>query len=230
MKIRIFLFVFVPFLISFTANKDDRVTKLLYQGHASFRIITKDEKVIYIDPYAGNGYDLPADIILVTHQHKDHNKVKLIRKKKDCVVITSKEALKGGKHNTFTIKGIGIEAVEASNRAHNPKKCAGYIITVDGIKLYHAGGTSETEQMKTFSSKKIDYALLPCDGTYNMNTKEASECAEIIGAKHNILMHTGPFKGIWPVTLFDREIAECFEGPNQLIIQLGEEITLMQPE
>ena len=36
---------------------------LLYQGHGSLRITTADNKVIYIDPYAGDGYDLPADLI-----------------------------------------------------------------------------------------------------------------------------------------------------------------------
>jgi len=42
---------------------------LLYQGHGSFRISTVDGKVIYIDPFAGEGYDLPADLIMVSHQH-----------------------------------------------------------------------------------------------------------------------------------------------------------------
>ena len=44
------------------------MAKLLYQGHGSLRIVTDEEIVIYIDPYAGEGYDLPADLILVTHQ------------------------------------------------------------------------------------------------------------------------------------------------------------------
>ena len=51
--------------------------KLLYQGHGSFRLTTDDNRFIYVDPYKGKGYDMPADIILVTHQHSDHNKIKL---------------------------------------------------------------------------------------------------------------------------------------------------------
>ena len=43
--------------------------KLFYQGHGSFRLTANDGRVIYVDPYAGEGYDLPADIILVSHQH-----------------------------------------------------------------------------------------------------------------------------------------------------------------
>ena len=37
--------------------------RLLYQGQGSIRIVTPEGKVIYIDPYAGTGYDLPADLI-----------------------------------------------------------------------------------------------------------------------------------------------------------------------
>ena len=46
---------------------------LLYQGHGSLRLTTDSGRVIYIDPFAGEGYDAPADLILVTHQHHDHN-------------------------------------------------------------------------------------------------------------------------------------------------------------
>ena len=49
------------------------VPTLLYMGQASIRITTEEGRVIYIDPYAGNGYDLAADLILVTREHFDHN-------------------------------------------------------------------------------------------------------------------------------------------------------------
>jgi len=195
-------------------------TKLLYQGHASFRLTSKDGTVIYIDPYAGEDYSLPADIILVTHQHGDHNKTEKITQKDGCVAITNKEALKDGQRNTFDVKGVKIEAVEASNANHNPKENTGYIITIDGISVYHAGDTSKTEQMNSFAARNLDYALLPCDGIYNMNAKTAAECASIIGAKHNIPMHTKPG------SLFDRKTAERVNAPNRLIIEAGDEIEL----
>ena len=61
------------------AAEDAPVHKLLYQGHGSLRVVTAEGKVIYIDPYAGEGYDLPADLILMTHGHQDHTAVKLIK-------------------------------------------------------------------------------------------------------------------------------------------------------
>ena len=67
--------------------------KLLFQGHGSLRLTADDERVVYIDPYKGKGYDLPADIILVTHNHTDHNRVKRCAQKPDCRIITNAEAL-----------------------------------------------------------------------------------------------------------------------------------------
>ena len=200
---------------------DDLMATLLFQGHGSFRITSKDGVVVYVDPYAGEGYDKPADIILVTHQHDDHNRIDLIgQKNPGCTLITNVEALEGGKHNSFSVKGIEIEAVEASNKNHDPKVCVGFIITVDGVKVYASGDTSKTGQMESFAGMGIDYALLPCDGIYNMDLKEAAECAEIIGAKHNIPVH------MKPGALFDRALAESFEGPDRLIVEAGEEIAL----
>ena len=194
--------------------------KLLYQGHGSFRLTTNDGVVVYIDPFAGAGYDVPADMILISHQHDDHTRSDLITQKPGCTVITNVEALAGGKHNTFSFNGIDIEAVEAQNKNHPPDQCVGYILTVDGLKLYFSADTSKTEQMESFASKNIDYSFLCCDGIYNMGLAEASECAKIIGAKHNVPVH------IKPGELFDRALAEQFTGPNRLIIESGEEVEL----
>ena len=203
-------------------------TKLLYQGHSSFRFTARNGTVIYLDPFVPNGYDLPADIILVTHQHGDHSQVQLVTQNPGCVVITQDEALAGGKHNTFTINGIVIEAVEAYNDWHQITEAVGYIITIDGIKVYAAGDTSTTGQMKTFAAEKLDYALIPCDGVFNMDGGEAGECAAVIGAKHNIPIHTGPFdENYSPLPgFFDRTIAEKFTAPNRMILEPGQEIVL----
>jgi L-ascorbate metabolism protein UlaG (beta-lactamase superfamily) len=194
--------------------------KLYYQGHGSYRITADDGRVFYVDPYAGNGYDLPADLILVTHGHHDHNKIDLVTQKPGCRVITYAEALAGSKHNSFDIDGIRIEAVEARNILHSPKRCVGYIITLDGVKIYCSGDTSRTKQMGTFAALKFNYVLLPCDGRANMGLREAAECARVIGAKHNIPIH------LKPGALFDRERAEKWGAPNKLIVEPGQEIIL----
>ena len=196
------------------------MAKLLFQGHGSFRITADDGRVIYVDPYVGEGYDLPADIILVSHQHHDHNVIDLCTQKPNCIIISNEESLAGGKLNSFNIDGIEIQAVEAYNKNHKPEECVGFIITVDGVKIYASGDTSKTKQMETFTELKLDYALFCGDGVYNMDPEEAAECAEIIGAKNNIIIH------LTAGQLFDRPKAEAWTAPNKLIIDDGEEIVL----
>jgi len=195
-------------------------TKLLYQGHGSYRITSADGKVIYIDPYAGEGYDKAADILLVSHQHGDHNQVEMVTQKAGCKVISNVEALMGGKHNSFNIGGIEIEAVEANNVNHSPTECVGFIITIDGVKVYIAADTSKTQSMESFAARKLDYAFLPIDGFYNMNAAEAAECAALIGAKVNVPVHMKPGE------LFDQAVAETFVVQGRKIVTPGEEIEL----
>jgi len=195
--------------------------KLLYQGHGSFRLTSDSGVVVFIDPFMGEGYDLPADIILVTHQHDDHNQLGLITQKPGCTLISNVEALAGGKHNVFSLNGLEIEAVEAGyNQNHAPDNSVGYIIVVDGLKLYFCGDTSTTPQMAEFAKRKLDYAFLCADGFYNMGLEEAAECAKIIGARFNVPVHLKPGE------LFDRELAEQFDAPNRLIIEAGQEVEL----
>ena len=195
--------------------------KLLFQGHASYRLTAEDGRVIYVDPCSGAGYDMPADMILVTHQHSDHNKIGICAKKERCSIITNCEALFGGKHNSFTVDGITVQAVEAKSILHSPRKCVGYLITLDGVKLYASGDTSKTKQMETFHSLELDYAIFPGAGILSMGLKEAAECARIINAKHNIIIH------LKPGALFSRERAEKWDAPNKLILEPGQEIDLL---
>ncbi len=81
------------------AQADAAAPTLLYMGQASIRIVTAEGKVIYIDPYAGDQYDLPADLILVTHGHFDHYAIdKVTNRNENCQIITHKEAVIDGVH------------------------------------------------------------------------------------------------------------------------------------
>ena len=199
--------------------------KLYYQGHGSFRLTADDGLAIYVDPYAGDGYDAPADVILVSHQHGDHNKIELVTQKKDCVIFSNKDALESGGYirmrlDDYEDEDFLVESVEAYNKNHSPKECVGFIITLNGIKIYASGDTSKTEQMETFAEMELDYAILCGDGIYNMDLEGAAECARLIGAKHNIIIHLKPRE------LFDRERAEKWDAPNKIIVEPGEEIVL----
>ena len=200
--------------------------RLLYMGQASIRITTTEGNVIYVDPYVGDGYEPAADLILVTHSHYDHNGVdKVINRNEGCQLITWKEALADGQHQTFDFGYAVVEAVEAGyNSWHDVNECVGYVITLQGgVSVYVTGDTSMTEQMPLLAEKNIDYAFYCCDGAFNMDLDEAAECARLVDAKHNIPYHVLAQDGVY----FDRERAEQFDAPNRLIIDEGEEIELI---
>ncbi len=198
--------------------------KLLYLGHASIRIITKEGKVIYIDPYAGNNYDLSADLVLVTHSHYDHSDVsKVTKRTEDFKLITYKEAIQEGVHQTFDLGYVKVEAVEAGyNRWHDKETCVGYVLTLsDNIKIYIPGDTYLTPQMEELGSSNIDYAFFPCEGVFTMTVEEASVAASRVKAKHSI-----PYHMVTDGSLFSEEVANEFNVENRLIIRNNEEIEL----
>ncbi|MCR5042173.1 MAG: MBL fold metallo-hydrolase [Clostridia bacterium] len=189
---------------------------IYYQGHGSLRFSFGDT-VIYVDPYAGGGYDVPADAVLVTHEHFDHNAVDLPAKKPGCRVIRSADALAGGVYNSFSVGDVGILSVPACNRNHPINECVGYVLSFGGKKIYCAGDTSYTDFMSDgLPGMSLDVALLPTDGVYNMDVSEAARCAGIIGAKVSIPIHTKPG------SLYDEAYAARFDAPGAFYLKPGE--------
>ena len=74
--------------------------------------------------------------------------------------------------------------------------------------------------MESFAALGLDYAILCGDGFFNMGLNEAAECAKLIDAKHNMVIH------LKPGALFDRDKAEKWCAPNKLILEPGQEINL----
>ncbi len=196
------------------------MAELYYQGHGSFRITAADATTVYVDPFAGDGYDRPADLILVTHDHHDHNRVDLVPRRPGCEVITFRQALAGGVYHSFDSHGVQVQAVKAANANHDPACCVGFLLTVDGRTVYAAGDTSTTEEMKGLAARRLDWALLPIDGVYNMDPEEASRAARLIGAAHTVPVH------MKPGALFDEAMAARFRAPGKTVLRPGETAAL----
>ncbi len=175
-------------------------------AHASFQI-KADKKIVYIDLEQGADPKEPGDIILSTHSHFDHcdpAKIKSVRRDDSVVIAPAdcKEKIGGTVHSLKAgeekeIDGIQIRAVEAYNetRFRSPGKPfhpkglgVGYIITVEGKAIYHAGDTDFISEMKELGP--IDVALLPVGGTYTMENDDGADAALAINPKVAIPMHT----------------------------------------
>ncbi len=195
---------------------------LKYITHSFVKITTVEGIVIYIDPFEANEFSDSADVVLITHEHSDHNAVSKVIQKSDCTVIRSADAIIGGAYQVFTKGSVKITAVAAYNSYHTQGQCAGYIIEFDGIILYHAGDTGKIPEMADLAVQNIDYALLPMDGTYTMTPEAATEAAAMIQAKHDIPIHT-----MAPPDTYSESIVARFTSPNKHVVHPGETIALV---
>jgi L-ascorbate metabolism protein UlaG (beta-lactamase superfamily) len=174
-------------------------------AHAGFQI-KADGKVVYVDLYKYGDTLEKADLILVTHSHADHcapSKISEVRKK-DTVVIAPKDCVSkiGGNVKTLEpgedakVGDIRVKAVQAYNvrrfrspgNPYHPKGFGvGYLITVEGKTVYHAGDTDFIPEMKQLGH--VDLALLPSGDTYTMDSAEAAEAARAVRPRVAIPMH-----------------------------------------
>lgn len=204
-----------------TTSAAEALPSMTLIGHASVKIKTTDGRVIYIDPAYRGDYSETADIILVTHGHDDHNKILQCKSDDETRTINYKDSLIDGEYQSFDFDGIKIEAVPAENSNHPRSSCVGYILSFDGISLYHAGDTSYVEEMDSLAERKLDYALFPIDGKYNMDAAEASDCAEKVGAAHSIPIH---IKGV--SDQYDADKAAAFSPSGAMQLAYGETVRL----
>lgn len=170
----------------------NRFPRMTYIGHASVKIKAKTGEVIYIDPYypSKSGYSEPADFILMTHDHSDHNVVSLCTQNEGCKVLKCYDVHKHGEYETLEFENIKIEAVPSGgNYNHTILSNVGFIVTVNGVSVYHSGDTSFAEETKCIADHDIDYALYPVHGSFTMGPEEATEMADYIGARVNIPIH-----------------------------------------
>jgi L-ascorbate metabolism protein UlaG (beta-lactamase superfamily) len=182
---------------------EDLIKKMAWLGHDCFRI--EAEKTIYFDPFEISSGP-KADIILITHDHYDHCSPDDVAKIQgpDTVIVAEKDSakklsgdvrvMKPG--DSFDINGLVVHAVPSYNidKDFHPKKNGwlGYIIDIDGVKLYHAGDTDFIPEMSDIA---VDIALLPVSGTYVMTADEAVRAALVIKPRVAIPMHYGSIVG-----------------------------------
>lgn len=194
--------------------------KLKYLGHAAFYIESGDFKAL-IDPFiSGNPQAKcsPDDFtnishIFVTHGHGDHlgDTVNIAKKNNSTVISNFEISLYlgdqeisahpmhiGGRTKfdfgivkmTTALHGSGIQTPNGIIDGGNP---CGFIIEVDGTKIYHAGDTGLTMDMKLLECENIDLAILPIGGNFTMDIIDAAKAVDFIRPKKVIPIHYDTF-------------------------------------
>lgn len=203
---------------------------MLYQGHGSYRFVLNDGTVVYVDPFAGEGYDLPADVVFVTHEHFDHNQVDKMPKNEGCEITRAADVHPSAdEYLSVESHGVRATAVQACNKNHPIDECVGLVLELDGKSFYASGDTSMTDDMRSgkLEALALDYAVFPGDGFYNMDVNEASECAKLVDAQHSIPVHLVPIDDPSdPAQLFSQQKAEKFQARGKIILKPGEELEL----
>ena len=183
--------------------------EITFIGHGSL-MFTFNGKVIHVDPFSklAEYPKLPkADMLLITHEHRDHLDLKAmeaVRTDKTVLVLTKTCAakLKGGfimeNGDTETVGGLKIEAVPAYNLVHmrsegipfHPKGIGnGYVITFGDKRVYVAGDTENIPEMKKL--ERIDCAFLPMNLPYTMSPEMVADAAKAFKPKILYPYHYG---------------------------------------
>ncbi len=179
---------------------------LHWLGHASFYVRSAQGTVVYFDPYKLKAGLPQADLILVTHDHFDHcspEDINRVAKPGTVVVAPAAAAAKiAGSVRILSagmslrVADVSVAAVPAYNtdKKFHPRAAGyiGYVATVDGVAIYHAGDTDHIPEM---GSVRVDVALLPVGGTYTMDAAQAAAAADAIRPQVAVPMHYGEVVG-----------------------------------
>jgi len=191
---------------------------LKYIGHSAFEL-KKDDKAVLIDPYVSvnekyDWHEQPITDILLTHAHGDHlGEAIEIAKEKDIEITAVAELAAYCKEQGAKAKPIGLGGwitfswgravfLPAFHSSSLPDgryggTAASIMIDIDGVRIYHAGDTCLTGEMKTIRELYApQIALLPIGGNYTMDVEHAAMAAKWLGVRTVIPMHYGTFPEI----------------------------------
>ena len=183
-------------------TKEGKAVTITAIKHASLRI-QYDGLEIQVDPVAKYAPETDyskfpkADVILVTHEHFDHfDRDTIATLRKDGTEIVANPAvqkmlgfgtaLANGEQRVIA-NGIKLDAVPAYNTTpghtqfHPKGRDNGYVLTIDGLRIYIAGDTEDIPEMSAL--KDIDVAFLPCNQPYTMTPEQVAKAARTIKPK-----------------------------------------------
>jgi L-ascorbate metabolism protein UlaG (beta-lactamase superfamily) len=208
--------------------------QLTWLGHSC--VLLTGSKKILIDPFieGGSVKGTEPDIVAVTHGHADHlgEAVALNRKTVAITEIARYLKVKGLPVESMNIGGtISVDGVsftmtpamhstciEEADPGFSAGAAAGYVIGMDGVKVYHAGDTALFSDMKLIGDLyHPDIALLPIGGRFTMGIAEAMMAANFIGAKTVIPIHYNTWEKI---TADPQQFKKAIERTTDIKVEL----------
>lgn len=174
--------------------------KVKWLGHACFLITSREGIRIITDPYAvGGGISYSpiketADIVVVSHEHGDHNNVSAVQGKPEIVRDSGTRTARG-----IQFRGVATYHDNFQGRQRGPNTV--FCFTLDDIKLCHSGDLGHLlspEQIKEIGA--VDILLIPVGGFYTISANEASEVCNQLSPKVIIPMHFKTPKCAYPIT------------------------------
>jgi L-ascorbate metabolism protein UlaG (beta-lactamase superfamily) len=186
--------------------------KITWIGHSA--LMLEGSKTVYIDPFlTGNpaatmGLDnvSEADVVIITHDHGDHmGDGFAICKKTGATLVSiyeiaeaaSKEGITSEMMNvggTKTVNGVTVSIVPAIHSAGLGGLATGVVVEMDGKKVYHAGDTGLTMEMKLIGELyKPHIGFLPIDGRFNMTPRLAAKAVELLQIPKIVPFHYDTF-------------------------------------
>jgi len=146
-----------------------------------------------------------ADYIFVTHEHGDHfdkealkqltgEKTQLVTNKRCGDMLGYGQVMQNGENvqitNDFTIEAVpAYNTSEGRTQFHPKGRDNGYILTIDGLRIYIAGDTEDIPEMQDI--KDIDIAFMPCNQPYTMTPEQLVNAAKTVKPKVLFPYHYG---------------------------------------
>jgi L-ascorbate metabolism protein UlaG (beta-lactamase superfamily) len=189
-----------------TGEKAAPPITITYHGQSFYIVTTSKGKRIAFDPHQIPQYydvrsrdQMKADIILISHNHNDHNRVAAIdnfQKAKVIRGLKSENIRADWNHVDETIDGIKIQSVGVyhdNSEGLERYKNAVFIVEVDGWRIVHLGDLGHLltpSQVKRIGH--VDVLMIPVGGIYTINGSEARKVVEQLNPKEYIFpMHYG---------------------------------------
>jgi L-ascorbate metabolism protein UlaG (beta-lactamase superfamily) len=161
-----------------------------WYGHACFEIVTAKGKVIVIDPHDGKSLGLKppsakADIVLITHEHFDHNAFAIVAKPGAKVL-----SMNLGEVSVDDVVILGVEAYHDKDRGRRRGKNVVYKVVVDGISIVHLGDLGHVPELGIGAKlKPVDMLMIPVGGVFTIDARDAWKVIEVLEPLTVIPMH-----------------------------------------